>query len=102
MERLWTCNVSISNGSIKCPIGKSIFTVNLPLKLFRGTVANADAGSLEFLYTLFDTYLDHMLTEFEPNRMVQSVQNLICLTKKKTGLLKPFWKRFRRHFARLK
>ena len=32
-------------GNIKCPIGKSIFLVNLPLKLFCATVANADAGS---------------------------------------------------------
>ena len=51
MERLYTSNVSISNGNIKCPIGKSIFTVNLPLKLFRGTVANADIGSLKSLHT---------------------------------------------------
>ena len=41
MERLWTSNVTISNGNIKCPIGKSICVVNLPLKLFRVTVANA-------------------------------------------------------------
>ena len=34
--------VSISNAIIKCPIGKSIFAVNLPLKLFRATVAYAD------------------------------------------------------------
>ena len=26
--------------------------------------------------TLFDMYLDHMLAKFEPNHMVQSVQNL--------------------------
>ena len=31
-------NVSISNGNIKFPIGKSIFVVNLPLKLFRATI----------------------------------------------------------------
>ena len=44
-----------------------MFTVNLPLKLFRATVANAGTGSLKFLYTLFDTYSDHMLAKFEPN-----------------------------------
>ena len=41
-------DVSISNGNIKCPIGKSIFAVTLPLKLFRAKVANADKGSLKF------------------------------------------------------
>ena len=35
----------ICNGNLKYPIGKSIFAVNLPLKLFRAVVANAD-GSL--------------------------------------------------------
>ena len=35
-------NVSISNGNIKCLIGKSIFAVKLLLKLFRATIANAD------------------------------------------------------------
>ena len=39
-------NVSISNGNIKYPRGKSIFAVNLPLQLFPATVANADIGSL--------------------------------------------------------
>ena len=31
----------------KCPIGKSIIVVNLPLKRFRATVAHADTGSLK-------------------------------------------------------
>ena len=48
--------------------------VNLPLKLFRATVTNTDTGSLKSLHTLFDTYLDFMLTKFEVNRMVQNVQ----------------------------
>ena len=30
------------HGNIKCPIGKSIFALNLPLKLFCATNANAD------------------------------------------------------------
>ena len=51
MEQLQTSNVSISNGDIKCPIGKSIFAVNLPLKLFHATVANVDIGSLKSLQT---------------------------------------------------
>ena len=33
MERPKTSNVNISNGNIKYPIGKSIFAVNLLLKL---------------------------------------------------------------------
>ena len=74
--------VSISNGNIKCPIGKSIFAVNLPLKLFRTTVANADTRSQKSLYTLLDTYLGHMLAKFEPNRVVQKVQNFELLEKK--------------------
>ena len=42
MERPKTFNASISDGNIKYPIGKSIYAVNLPLKFFRPTVANAD------------------------------------------------------------
>ena len=67
--------VSVSNGNIKCSIGKSFFTANLPLELFGAAVANADTASLKFLHTLFDTYLDHMLVKFEPNRIVQNVPN---------------------------
>ena len=52
MERLKASNVSVSNGNIKCLIGKSIFAVNLALKLFRTTVANAETGCLNSLYTL--------------------------------------------------
>ena len=47
--------VSVGNGNIKWLIGKSIFAVNLPLKLFRATVVNTDTGSLKSLHTLFDT-----------------------------------------------
>ena len=87
MERLWTSNVSLNNGSIKCPTGKSIFAVNLPLKLYRATAANADTGSLKFLHTLFDSYWDHMLAKFEANRIAQNVQNFEFFDKK-TGFLK--------------
>ena len=74
MERLLTSNVNISNGNIKCPIRKSIFAVNLTLKLLRATVSNADTGSLKFLHTLFDNYMDHMLVKFEQNHMVQNFE----------------------------
>ena len=46
MARLLTFNVCISNGSIKYPIGKSIFAVNFSIKPLRAIVANADIGSL--------------------------------------------------------
>ena len=65
MERLQTSNVSISNGTIKHPVEKSIFAVNLPLNISPATVANADVGSLKSLHTFFDKYLEHMLVEFE-------------------------------------
>ena len=63
MERLYTSNVRINNGNKKCPMGKSNFAVNLPLKLLRATVTNADAGSLKSLHTchtLFDTYFNEL------------------------------------------
>ena len=54
--RLKTLDISVSNGklvtrygNIKCPIGgktnKDNFAVNLPLKLFRATITNADTAS---------------------------------------------------------
>ena len=61
MERLKT-----SNGNLKYQIGKSIFAVNLPLKLFRAIVANSNTASLKSLNTLFATYLEYMLAKFEP------------------------------------
>ena len=68
MEKICTSNVS--NGNLKYPIGKSIFAVNLPLKLSRATVVNANTESLKSLHTLFDTYLDYMLAKFESNHTV--------------------------------
>ena len=80
---------SVSSGNIKCPIGKSIFTVSLPLKLPRATVENTDTGSLKSLHTLFDMYFSHMLAKFEANRIVRNVQN-IELFDTKNDFLKPF------------
>ena len=71
IEKFWTSNFSISNGNITCPIGKSILAVNLTLKIFRAAIANVDIGSLKFIHTLFDTYLDYMQVKLEQNRMVQ-------------------------------
>ena len=56
--------------NIKCPIGKSIFAVNLPSKVFGASVANTDTGSLKSLHALFEKYLDYMLTKLEANRIV--------------------------------
>ena len=49
-------------------------TVNLPLNLFRATVADTDTERLRSPHTLFDMYLDYMLKKFEANRMVGNVQ----------------------------
>ena len=38
--------------NVNYPSGKSIFAVNLPLKLFPATVANADIGSLSIHYLI--------------------------------------------------
>ena len=66
--------------TIKFSIGKWIFAVNLSLKLFRATAAIADTGSLKYLYTLFDTYLNYMLAKLESNYMVQ-IKTFSVLTK---------------------
>ena len=84
MERLWTSNVSISNGNIKYPIGKSIFAVNLPLKLFRATVANTDIGSLKSVHIFFKKCLYHMLVKFEQHRLVLTTRNFELKKKNKT------------------
>ena len=92
-------SISISNGKIKWSTGKSIFAVNLPLKLFRATVANADIGIVKSLRTFLETCLYHMLVKFEQNHIVQTTQNFE-LFDKKPGF---FWKKKLtkrwRHFA---
>ena len=42
-------------------------------RIFYVTITDADIGSLKFLHTLFDQYLDHMLVKFEQNRTVQTI-----------------------------
>ena len=74
MERLKTSYISINNGNIKYPIGKSIFSVNLQLKLFPAPVANADIGSLNSFHTFLEKCLNYMLVKFVQNRMVQTTQ----------------------------
>ena len=83
------------------PIGKSIVAVNLALKLFPATVANADIGSLKSLHTLFDKYLDHMLVNLNKIVWFKLHEILSFLEKKKTVFknifdkaLTPFLKMF--------
>ena len=79
MERLYTSNVSIGNGNMKCPIGKSIFAVNLPLKLFRVTVVYGLP-----IHSLKKMFVPHAI-EFEQNRTVHTTRNFELLDKK-TGV----------------
>ena len=77
--------------NVKYPIGKSIFAVNLPLKLFRATVANFD---LEILILSIPSFKNvcrptTCSQKFEQNRMVQTTRNFE-LFDQKSGFLKPF------------
>ena len=74
-------------------MGNSFFAVNLPFKLFRAIVANANTAILKSFHILFYTYIDYMLAKFEPNRRVRNVQNLSFWSKKKRVLLKPYLKK---------
>ena len=72
---------------MKYPIGKSIFAVNLLLKLFHVTVASADNESLKALHIFLKKHLYHMLVKFEQNRMVPTARNFELFDKKQvTGL----------------
>ena len=75
----------MSNGNIKCPIGNQFFAVNLSLKLFLATVANADIGSLKSLHTFLKKRLYHMLVKFEQKRFFTTIFD---------KELTPFWKTF--------
>ena len=75
-------NVSISNGNIICPIGKSIFAVNLTLKLFRVTIANADIESRKSFHTFLTKCLYHVLVKFEQIRIVPTTRNFEPFDKK--------------------
>ena len=52
-------------------------------RAFYTTITDADIGSLNSLYLLFDKYLDHVLVKFEHHRIVQIVEIFIFLAKKK-------------------
>ena len=89
MEWLQTSNVSISNGNIKYPIGKSIFAVNLPLKFFHA-IANAGIGSLKSLHILKKCFY-HMLLKFQQNRMVQTTRNFELFDEELFCFVVFFW-----------
>ena len=68
--------------------GKFTAKIDFPIGYF--TFSDADIGSLKSLHTLFDKYLDHMLVEFEQNRMARTIQNFELFDK----VLTPFWMTF--------
>ena len=66
------------------PDRKINFSSKLSIKtFFRTSVANTGTGSSKSLQTLLDTYLDHMLANFERNRKVLNVQNFEVFDQKK-------------------
>ena len=67
---------------VKYLIGKSIFGVNLPLKLSPATAANADMRSLKSRHIFLKVCLYPMLEKFEQNRMVQTTRNFEFVEKK--------------------
>ena len=66
------------------PDQKINFCSKFGIKTFRATVVNAGTRSLTSLHSLFDTYLDHMLAKFEPNRIIQNVENFQLFDKKQS------------------
>ena len=69
MERLFHSNVR----------SEYHVAVNLPLNSW---VLPFQMLQLKSLYSLFDTYLDHMHSRYELNRMIRNVQNLQFFDKK--------------------
>ena len=94
MERLWTSNVSISNGSSE-GFQRQIYCKNwFSDRAFYVTIADADIKSLKSLHTSFDKYLDHMLVKFEQNCMGRTIQNLEFLQKNGKAFLTKCWRHF--------
>ena len=61
------------------------FTAKIKLIFRSGTyvsIADADIKSLNFLHTLFDKYLCHMLVKFEQNCMVRTKKKFEFFDKK--------------------
>ena len=64
----------------------------MPLKLFLATIANADTES-SVHYLLRMDHIHDILAKFEPNHMVQSVQNFELLDKNPSFEKNHFWQR---------
>ena len=71
---------------------KTIFLQDdLPWKLFRASVGNADTGILKSLCSLFDMYLDHIVAKLNQivwSKFLKDVQNFDVLDKT-PSFLKP-------------
>ena len=84
----------------QCPIGKSIFAVNLPLKLFPATIANADIRNLKSPINSFENVCT--ICQWNLNKIIWSKLHKILsfLTKNQVFItifdkeLMPFWKTF--------
>ena len=61
---------ALANGGREETYRQLLRKLIFPIGYFYITIADADIGSLKSLHTLFDKYLDHMLVQFEQNRMV--------------------------------
>ena len=61
-------------------------SINLTLKLFRVTVADADIGSLKSLHTFLDKFLYHMLVTFERKKIIWSKLHEIFSFLTKSGI----------------
>ena len=83
MERLYTSNVSISNGSTEEFLWQIYFKNCFSDRAFYVTIADVDIGSQKSLHTLFDKYLDHMQVNL--NKIVWSKPNKILCFLTKTG-----------------
>ena len=67
-------------------------------RTFYITIADVDIGSKKSLHTLFVKHLDHILVNFEQNRMVRTIQNFEVFHGKWLTIfdkgLTPFWMTF--------
>ena len=77
--------------------GKFTAKIDFPIGYFV-TIVDTDIESLKSLHTLSNKYLDHMLVQFEQNRMVRTIQSLELFDKKWLTIfdkvLTPFWNMF--------
>ena len=63
------------------PDRKIMFTVNLPLTLFRAAIAIAGIESLKSLHTFLTKRLYYMLVKFEQIRIIRTIRNFELFDK---------------------